>query len=453
MSSSTSLIAIELYGQGLRISDGKQLLATSPSFALIEADQIQVGTAAEQQAHLRPREISTKFWHDLSGQSSTKHVVSHAQIAFTHLQSIWEKVDQQKTKAVFICPANLDKNQLGLLLGICKKIGIDVSAIASNATFSISQRTNASTTVFLDLLQNKIVLTEVLQNNSEISLKQPSRVLDYGLEDFINNCAKIIAEKFITETRFDPFHSADHEQQFYDKLKQWLNNLTRQNSIECVLVVGDKEYAVVVDAHELSSANQHLFSELSNYLNVLFHHQDTLGIICSSNTADAFGLHEYLGDMPGCASILLTDLNIVENALNRTTSFNTGDEIHFVTSLTWQTDSLTNLSFNSGSLSNLVSMPTHLLVSGHAYPLNKDLFISASEDSLDFIISYEQTSKSIARLYAANSGTRIQVFNGYTITLNNQSIDSASSLKINDVLSISDSVVSGQLIKVVQYEA
>ena len=40
MSNPLSFIAIELFGQGLRISNGKQLLASSPSFALIEADNI-----------------------------------------------------------------------------------------------------------------------------------------------------------------------------------------------------------------------------------------------------------------------------------------------------------------------------------------------------------------------------------------------------------------------------
>ncbi|MEM7402195.1 MAG: hypothetical protein AAF304_09635, partial [Pseudomonadota bacterium] len=81
MSTNASTVAIELYDSGVRISNGEQILADSPSYALIEADVVEVGEAAKHQAHLRPREISTHFWAALTASSTTKHILSHAEIA------------------------------------------------------------------------------------------------------------------------------------------------------------------------------------------------------------------------------------------------------------------------------------------------------------------------------------------------------------------------------------
>ena len=141
---------------------------------------------------------------------------------------------------ILITPVHLDKHDLGLLLGICKKLSINVAGIVCNATLAMQQPAKDCKAVFLDLLQQQLAVTEIIQNDTGISLKQPSRILDYGLQNFIQNCAKTIAKKFIAETRFDPLHAADDEQHFFDKLPLWLASLSEKDSIECKLSSGRK---------------------------------------------------------------------------------------------------------------------------------------------------------------------------------------------------------------------
>ena len=76
-------IVIDLYDIGVLVSDGSQVLIDSASCALIESyESIIIGEPARQQARLRPREISTQFWGQLSSSSNTKLVVSNAELAF-----------------------------------------------------------------------------------------------------------------------------------------------------------------------------------------------------------------------------------------------------------------------------------------------------------------------------------------------------------------------------------
>ncbi len=454
MSNSPSLLTIQLSGLGLRISDSDKLLASSPSYALIESGRIQVGVSAEQQAHLRPREICTEFWQDLSGKSSTKHVVSHAEIAFKHLDAIWAEVGQAEAKVIFICPVNLDKNQLGLLLGICKKLSIKVNAIVCNAALATEQHTDAEASVYVDLLQESIVISELSQDSAGISVKLPSRELSYGLQSFEHNSAKCIAKKFISETRFDPLHSAKFEQQFHDVLVVWLSNLEKYGTTECKLTVDDKEHVVSISTQDIASTNHHIFSEISNYLNILFHQHGNLAIYCSPSTKHAFGLYEYLSDMPGCATVQLSDDSIEKHALSKPELINPSETIHFITALPWQQESITTLSYNNGSLSNLVNTPTHILISGYAHPLKNDLFLSLTEGDSDknIIVNYELTEHSLCKISPSISDVKLEIIKPHSIILNTDELTTTSSLKINDILRFEHTGETGQLIKVVRNE-
>ena len=106
MSTAKPIVIIECYDSGVRICDDKNILAECASCALIESSSnIIVGDAAQQQAHLRPREVSTSFWGDLSAHSTTKHAVSNAEIALHHLKHVWQLANCTDQNAIIITPA------------------------------------------------------------------------------------------------------------------------------------------------------------------------------------------------------------------------------------------------------------------------------------------------------------------------------------------------------------
>lgn len=449
------IVIIEFYDSGVRISDDENILANSASCALIEADSsILIGEQAEHQAHLRPRESSTLFWSDLSAQSDTKHSISNAEIAYRHLEYLWNKADCSTQDTILVTPATLDKHDLGLLLGICKKLSINVAGIVCNATLAMRQPANNCKAVFLDLLQQKLAVTEIIQNTSGLSLKQPSHILNYGLQNFIQSFAKTIAKKYISETRFDPLHTAKDEQQFFDKLPLWLSSLNEKDSIECKLTSDDKSFTIHVDNEFLQSANEVLFKEVSAHLNVLFHNHESIAIFCSSNCKQVFGLHKFLVGLPGCAIIQLDENSLAQQALSCSDEIITGEQIHYVKALSWQENSAgDNLTFTSGRLSNLSSIPTHILINGHAYSLQQSVYIANSSVSAEPRIMLERTPDSLCKIFTNHSSVEVQVFDNKQISLNKQQVETISAANIGDILNVEGYMLDCQFIKVVGNEA
>jgi hypothetical protein len=452
MSATTPIVLIELYDTGVRIGDGKNILTDSISCALIESDNILVGEQAEHQTHLRPREISTNFWGQLSKNSETKHVVSNANIALGHLEHACKAANCSTQAIILITPITLDKQDLGLLLGICKKLSLNVVGIVCNAALAMQQRVDNCKAVFLDLLQQKLAVTELIQNDSSVSLKQPSRVIDYGLQNFITHCAKAIANKFVSETRFDPLHSSNDEQLFFDMLPIWLRMLEDNNSIECKLNTAEKHFSINIDRQYLQQANQKLYDEVAAHLNVLFHNHESIAIYCSSTCIQAFGLLEYLSDLPGCAVMPLAKDSIINHALHCRDEIISNEQIHYVNTLSWQEDAVPiALRFNAGRLSNITSKPTHLLIDGHAYSLQKSLFISSDDANTSKVMRHEE-AQALCKISADNMNIAIQVLVDNVISINNNSIERAAFANIGDVLTIKNFQTDYVFIKVVQNE-
>jgi len=455
MSALHPIVIIEFYDNGVRLSDGKNILADSVSCALIESDKsILVGEPAEQQAHLRPRECSTIFWSKLAENSDTKYTISNAEIALHHLESVWNSANCTAEDTILVTPATLDKHDLGLLLGICKKLSINVAGMVCNATLAMQQASQGCQAVYLDLLQHKIAITEIVQSDTGVTLKQPSCVLNYGLLTFMQNCAKVIAKKFTSETRFDPLHSADDEQQFFDKLPLWLATLNENNSIECKLSSAGKHFSINLNNEYLETANKKLFEEIAAHLNVLFHNHELIAIYCSSSCKHVYGLQEFLYRLPGCAVVQLDELDLSSYALASSDEIITGEQVHYANALSWQDHSATrDLDFSSGRLSNLSSTPTHILINGHAYSLQQDIYIANSGINEEPRIVLENTTDSLCKIFTNKLSVEVQTFNNQTVNLNQQHIESVSAAKIGDILSIPHSKTNCQFIKVVGNEA
>ena len=448
------IVIIELYDSGVRISDGINILADSVSCALIEADKsILVGKQASQQAHLRPRESSTLFWSQLSENSDTKHVISNAEIAYRHLEHVWNAANCSDQYAILVTPVSLEKHDLGLLLGICKKLSINVTGIVCNATLAMQQPEANCKAVFLDLLQQQLVVTEIIQNEAGISLNQPSHILDYGLQNFNARCANYIAKIFISETRFDPLHRASDEQQFYDKLPFWLTSLANNDSIECKLNTDDKHFVIQIQNKALQIANNKQFKEIAVHLNVLFHDHNNIAIFCSSTCKQVFGLHNFLAKLPGCAMIQLDETSLAEHALRCSIEIISGEQVHFVNSLSWHANfTSTNLAFNPGKLSNLASIPTHILINGHAYSLQKSIFIANSDVTAEPRIILDESQDSICKIVAKNLSVEIYVLGTQSLTLNNCKIEKISTVKTGDVLKVESCEMDFMFIKVIANE-
>ncbi len=451
-----STVVIDLYDSCILISDGKRILANSAACALVESTtSILTGKAAEQQVYMRPQEISTRFWAELSARSTTKHVVSHAEIALRHMQFAWSLLDRQDHTAILAVSGTLSKQDLGLVLGICEKLPIPVLGIVNKAVLAVPGPVTNGTLVWLDVMQQCTVLTKVSQDRKKVSASRPAKVLPHGLQSLDHALAKWIAGTFIAETRFDPLQKAEDEQRFYEKLPEWLATLGSIESVGCELHSAGQGHRIQLHRKDVLAINRFIFEKIAMHLNDLFP-DGKVGIVCSPTCNQVFGLDESLKDLPGCATLNTDPTGIARQALQYQEQIGTEDtSVHYMTSLTWdrKTRSQT-LETNTGSLAILSNCPTHLLVDSCAWPLGQEQEVRLLKDHNTTRLTLDPACKERGVCKISRIGLRIEIrlLKDHRVKLNGRPLTTPRPLQVGDRLDVDGHWEEVRFIKVPDHE-
>lgn len=448
-------VVIDIYNSGISVSDGEKILADCVSCALIESSShIIVGDAAAKQAYLRPREISTNYWNDLSSHSETRYVLSNAEIAYAHLQNVWEQTELQDQDVMISVPNTFTKQDLGLLLGMTEKLSIPVSGIACNAILGQSGPIRDCCVIFLDLQQSCLVVTEIKQNKNDISVGLPKKIFNYGLQILLNNVAEAIAKQFIEDTRFDPLHLVEHEQYFFEVFPSWLAALKSADALDCKFTSDTHSYTIRLNKEHIRRANEILLNQLSAFLSMEYHKKDALTIICSASCADIYGFEEFLIRLPGCAVTILDKNSLAKHAISLQDQIHSkGKQIHYVTSLAWnKTHIPTAVNFSSGNLSELHEIPTHALINNQAYLINEDLYLVKSSQDNKLTLKTIVSDRAICKIAKNSFLITIEPLDASKVKLNNKSLDANESIHIGDRLSVEGYLNQVDFIKVDNHE-
>ena len=431
-------IVVDIYDCGVSVSDGHHILTDSESCALIESyNSIIVGEAAKQLAHLRPREISTVFWGSLSTSSKTKHVVSNAELAYKHLDQVWTKLNKQNYEVILAIPNNLSKQDLGLLLGICEKLSIPVIGIVSKAVLALQGLTDECFITYLDILQNQIVFTEIVQQESTVAASYNNLVLEKGVQQHVESLAKLISEKFIAETRFDPLHAAEHEQKFYDEIPNWLVKLDSNPSITCTIKSDTNDFSIEIHKKHIINECQDLFIEITRNLILHSRGQKNLLIVCSPTCGRIFGLTDYLASLPGCAVQFSSHIVLANQALACEKQIRTADnQVHYTNSLNLDEEQQKLIvKFNSGTLLDVNQWPTHVLINHHAVPLTKNVFIERNSDG-EISVSLDCNNNCLCKISRNKLSVNVEKLNDSNLSINGAQLNRRQSVKIGDRLNI-----------------
>jgi len=456
MSSSTTLV-IDISDSGILISNSEKILIDSPSCALIDSDNsIIIGQTALAQAHLRPLDTCTSYWTQLTQNSTTKYVVSHAEIAYRHLALVWKQLALDNADAIIIVPNTYSKQALGLLLGICNKLSISIFALLSNSVLAHRNPSTPCIAIHLDIMQQNIVLNEIEHDDKKVSAKQVNKTLPYGLDKLNTNIAKSIAKKFIQKTRYDPLHSAEDEQEFFNALPQWLAQLKHDDTLECTLNSNAHNYKINLTRDDVADANQLAFNEIALSLSSLLQNNESnILIICSPNCKNVFSLIEFLKSLPGCAVSLLDKNSLAEQALSlKDHVLHKQQQVHYTTSLNWhENTSNVEIQFNEKSLRHLNSIPTHILFDHNAYFLTEETFINNIKDTNKISMSNRNNDHAICKIATNGYLKEISKLNSTKVKINNELIEENCFVSLGDTLSIGDSNLEYRFIKVTKYEA
>jgi len=236
-------LAIEINDAGLTVADGSGVLAVEPGYASVEHGEFLTGAAAAAQARLRPRQTGNRFWEDLSldpESAGIEGVGSSAELAFRQLDALWSRFGGPGKDAVLVVPGHYTREQLGLLLGLVQECRMPVRAMVNAAAAASARPWPGRQLVHLDVHLHRFSATGLRQGDAVAA--DPEQALNgVGLASLMDLWAKRVAEVFVLQTRFDPFHRADSEQLVYDRLPESLDALHGDDDIELGLTFGGEK--------------------------------------------------------------------------------------------------------------------------------------------------------------------------------------------------------------------
>ena len=201
----------------------------SPGFALPDKKTLATGIAAERRARLFPRQIMNRFWDALSTDPLDRPLPAagnQAEVACAHLAQIWSKAHRYGNALVIAVPAGFQRTQLGLLLGMSQELDIPVQGFASLPVAAAAPGPEGLH-LHVDAYLHRIEVS-ILKTEDRLEFQEVLTVNEKGLEGLHKLWAQAAAAEFVRMTRFDPFHSAETEQELYRRLPAVLAALQRE---------------------------------------------------------------------------------------------------------------------------------------------------------------------------------------------------------------------------------
>ena len=219
----------------------------SPGFALPEKNQLAVGKAAEKKAHVFPRLVTSHFWDQLNTEPldhpGPYTQQNHAEIAYSHMAQIWKQVKAHGDEIIVAVPGFYDRDQLGILLGIAKELGLPINGFVPMALAASDSPCPQKTLFYLDmhLHRTEIIL---LNQGKHLTCEDSIIIAEKGLAHLYREWVETIAAEFVRSTRFDPLHQARSEQELFDRLPAALKQLHNHSSVDFEMTGGSSIYRV-----------------------------------------------------------------------------------------------------------------------------------------------------------------------------------------------------------------
>lgn len=271
MDPSLSPIVIDVNDQSLRLQRDGEVCVSSPGYAWLDEADVAFGADAKAKARREPRRVESRFWDALELETldrTTSRIRTQADLAYGHLKSVVEPVfgDHEAFRsaapAMILAPGFYDPRQSGILLGIAHAMRLPVggfldAGVVAAAAFCRRQP-GSGPLVYFDLFLHRASISHLEVRHGRVTRVGAESSVCVGGAALEAAFAKRITELFVQQTRFDPLHDADSEQQLYDQVAAFLAQPTLTDSFEISIEQGRHTHSVDVPRAALGSAAESL---------------------------------------------------------------------------------------------------------------------------------------------------------------------------------------------------
>ncbi len=316
------------------VRDGARV-AASPGVALLDPAGVVVGELAATAARLQPVLAADRFWSDLAQDSfagGSEHALSHADLAHAHLAAIWRSVGAPGDTAVFAVPGSMRLHQLGLLLGIARRIGIAIGGVVDMGVAACVPLAARAAVMHLDVQLHQTVLTR-MEGGSVLRRRQVEIAPRAGLKVMYSAWAQLVSEAMVRRTRFDPLHQAATEQQLYDRLPGWLEALRAGESLDVAVDTDGGSFGATLRREQFSFAAEAWYAQIAELVRAGHRADEPTTLVLSSRAALMPMLGERFAALPGVEMQSLADTAAAESAAIRADEIGPAEPPLLVTAL------------------------------------------------------------------------------------------------------------------------
>jgi len=427
------LTVIDLNDTNIRVGKGAQILFNSPGYAVIKDNKIAFGAQAEKLNRIYPRSTHDDFWYRFSQdaiQSSSNQIRHNADLAYMQLAEIYEQTGATE-KWLIAVPASFNQEQLALLLGLLKAANYaDVQLIDSALLASINSLDKGEH-LHLDMQLHQSVLTS-LETDEKHRVVTSNVLPGTGLLGIYEQCAKLISNEFINQSRFDPHHHAESEQLLFENIPICLSKLTTSSTSKIDIEYQGNSYSANITLEAIMEILSPIYDSFYKHIG------ESQQLLLSHRFRTLPGFLDRLSN-----ARLLDEFAVFTSANNYLTLLNDADSnANYLSEL--PAIKVTKESTIPHTESRQATEITHILINNIAYKINKKKCYIASNNKIETSLG----SNTQFSIQSYDGHYYIEAENHSQVSLNNIIINDKQLLKLGDSIKTAVSETSSTVIKV-----
>ncbi|HNP37590.1 MAG TPA: FHA domain-containing protein [Woeseiaceae bacterium] len=416
-------------------------LYNEPGYALLDDVTLSTGSAAYRMSRLRPRHINAQFWSGLSVDSLPDTRFRHlsaADLVSRQLEQMWQAAPADADRVVIAVPAYMGAEQLGLLLGICNELKLPVAALVDAAVAATRREYVNARPVHIDFSLHTCLLTRMSQAENA-RVEKAAMVEDAGLVALHDTWIRTVSELFVRQSRFDPLHTADTEQQLLEHLPGWLRVATGGGTVVADLEAAGTTHSAEIEALALVAAAAPHYQRIISQLRTLVRADETPALQLSDRAAQMPGFADMLKARVGGEVFLLEPGATARGLLGRCRDITVGDgPVSLIRQLPWDQAAV---AFELAADNDGGGRPSHVLYDNTAYLLDSEV-LNFGTRALpgERWVGLPDSMPGISRKHCAmkidGGQCVVQDFSRYGTFLNGHRIDGSAVLQVGDLLRI-----------------
>ena len=415
---------LELNDTDIRLSKNGEIVHHEPGIAWAEVKKLSFGVPALKVAKLYPARVHTQYWN-LMDQSHVEPkgfaVETQADLVYQQLLHIKELGNLgANAEVLIVVPSDRTELQLRLLYGIVLKAGYNVVDFVDLGVANVLASEVQGSVAFVDVGMQRTVVAHLNVTNRVVR-ERVSVTPQLGILPLANTWIRMVAEKFLASSRFDPRKFAETEQQIFDQILTFVRS-SKDNTAIAAEYRGFTRQIEIAKA-EIIEVAQDRYSSALSYLDA---NED---VVLSSATETLPGLSASFTQNGRNYSV--STFKSMVDALSASLGENLdSDQCAFHTNLAKQQSGTTETQDRKpdSAQSATSAQPTHIVHQATAYPIGSEF--TANSD--------EMRELQLFTLLQRNQGTALKTVTSVPITVNGAPVSAETMVHPGDRISVQD---------------